>query len=47
MSHVPERYWRFPGGAMESLSARFGLPFDESMQDWEYQVADAARLRRS
>jgi hypothetical protein len=44
VSHVPERYWRFPGDAIESLSARFGLLFDESMQDWEYQVADASRL---
>lgn len=41
---VPERYWRFPGDAIGSLSVRFGLPFDESMQDWEHEVADANRL---
>ena len=44
MSHVPERYWRFPGDAIESLAARFGLPIEPWMQDWEYLVADAGRL---
>ena len=29
---------------VESLSARFGLPNEPWMQDWEYLVADASRL---
>lgn len=42
---VPERYWRFPTGvAIDALAARFGLRNEPGMQDWEYQVADAARL---
>ncbi len=42
---VPERYWRFPTrAAIDSLSARFGLRNEPHMQDWEYEVADAARL---
>jgi hypothetical protein len=36
---------RFPTcKARQSLAARFGLPYDSSMQDWEWEVADAARF---
>lgn len=31
--------------ARRSLAARFGLPYDDNMQDWEWQVADAARFQ--
>jgi hypothetical protein len=30
--------------ARMALGARFNLPYDDSMQDWEWQVADPARL---
>jgi hypothetical protein len=30
--------------ARMALSARFKLPYDDSMQDWEWEVADPARL---
>jgi transcriptional regulator with XRE-family HTH domain len=30
--------------ARDALAKRFGLPNEEWMQDWEYQVADAARI---
>ena len=36
---------RFPTrAARDALAERFGLPNEEWMQDWEYQVADAARI---
>jgi len=41
---VPERYWRFlTRAAINALSARFNLPNEPPMQDWEYEVADATR----
>ena len=34
---LPEHLWRYPtGAARESLAARFGLPLDDSDQDWEW-----------
>ncbi|WP_093195206.1 hypothetical protein [Variovorax sp. YR750] len=30
--------------ARRELAARFALPFAEDMQDWEWEVADAARF---
>ena len=42
---VPEHDWRHPTrAAIDSLAKRFSLPNDPGMQDWEYQVADRARL---
>jgi hypothetical protein len=42
---IPEHLWRFPtAAAVDSLARRFGLPNDPSMQDWPWEVADAARL---
>jgi len=41
---VREQYRRYPTrAALDSLSARFGLRNEPGMQDWEYEVADAAR----
>lgn len=37
-SHVPDRT------PQRALSERFGLPFSPSMQDWEWEVADASRF---
>lgn len=31
--------------ACRLLSARFGLPYHDGMQDWEYEVADATRFQ--
>ena len=31
--------------ARQSLAARFGLPYDDNMQDWEWQVADPSRFQ--
>ncbi len=43
--HVPQRYWRFPtAAAIDSLARRFDLPNHPGMQDWEFEVADPARL---
>ena len=42
---VPEHLWRFPTReAIDSLAARFGFPNSPQMQDWEWEVADAARI---
>ncbi|MGD8883508.1 MAG: hypothetical protein PVI82_16535 [Desulfobacterales bacterium] len=42
---VPEHLWRFPTTeARVSLAKRFGLPYSDQMQDWEYEVADANRI---
>ena len=42
---VPEHLWRFPTReAIDSLAKRFGLPNTPRMQDWEWEVADLARL---
>ena len=42
---VPEHLWRFPTReAIESLSARFNLRNTPDMQDWEWEVADPARI---
>jgi hypothetical protein len=45
MSDLARHLWRFPtGAAQESLARRFGLPNEEGMQDWEYEVADYDRI---
>jgi hypothetical protein len=42
---VPEHLWRFPTReAIDSLADRFGLRNTPEMQDWEWEVADPARL---
>lgn len=42
---VPKHLQRHPTrAAIEALALRFGLPNDPSMQDWEWEVADAGRL---
>ena len=30
--------------ARQSLAVRFGLPYHDGIQDWEYEVADATRF---
>ena len=41
----PKHILRFPTKeAIDKLAARFGLPNDPGMQDWEYQVADHQRI---
>jgi hypothetical protein len=42
---VPDHLWRFSTRtAIDSLAQRFGLPNDPQMQDWQWEVADPARL---
>ena len=42
---VPEHLFRSPTRAsIEALAQRFELPFDTSMQDWEWEVADSGRI---
>jgi hypothetical protein len=42
---VPEHLWRFPtAAAIASLAERFDLPNTVDMQDWEWEVADPARV---
>ena len=42
---LPEHLWRFPTvEAISSLAARFGFSNLPDMQDWEYEVADPARI---
>lgn len=42
---IPERLWRFSmSDAQDKLAARFDLPNEEWMQDWEYIVSDFARI---
>jgi len=42
MSMVPDHLRRYPTqAARRSLAARLGLPFDSTMQDWEWEVAAA------
>lgn len=42
---VPEHLWRFPTReAIDSLARRFDLPNTPGMQDWEWEVADPARI---
>jgi hypothetical protein len=42
---VPEHLWRFPTEqAIASLAARFDLPNESYMQDWEWEVADPERI---
>ncbi len=37
---------RYPATAARvSLASRFGLPYSEDMQDWEWQVADSQRFQ--
>ena len=43
--NIPEHLWRFPTRkAIDSLAARFGLVCSTQMQDWEWEVADPARI---
>jgi hypothetical protein len=42
---VPEHLWRFPTEqAIASLAARFDLPNESYMQDWEWEVAEPERI---
>ncbi|PHQ31403.1 hypothetical protein CEE69_31285 [Rhodopirellula bahusiensis] len=42
---VPEHLWRFPTReAIASLAIRFDVPNEPHMQDWEWEVADPARI---
>jgi hypothetical protein len=42
---MPERIWRCPTReAIDKLASRFGLPNHPSMQDWEIEVSDPARI---
>lgn len=42
---IPRHLWRFPtADAIASLAARFGFPNTSAMQDWEWEVADPARI---
>src|SRR5258707_689671 len=41
-SDIPQRWTTT--AARVSLASRFGLPYDHSMQDWEWEVADASRF---
>ena len=42
---LPERLQRYPTrAAIDSLAARLGLRNEPNMQDWEWEVADPARL---
>ena len=42
---IPEHLWRFPTrAAIDSLATRFGFPNTPRMQDWEWEVADPARI---
>jgi hypothetical protein len=44
---VPEHLWRFPTrAAIDSLAKRFGFPNTATMQDWEWEVADPARIEQ-
>jgi hypothetical protein len=42
MTSTPERF--ATTAARVSLAERFNLPFHESMQDWEWEIADEARF---
>jgi hypothetical protein len=42
MDEPPARYPT--RAAIDSLAARFGLPNDPRMQDWEWEVADPGRI---
>lgn len=42
---VPESLWRFPTLiAIKSLAKRLSVPFEPWMQDWEWDIADSARI---
>ncbi len=42
---IPEHLWRYPtGDAIDALARRFDLPNFPDMQDWQWIVADSARL---
>jgi hypothetical protein len=42
---VPDHLQRFPTpAAIDALAERFGLPNHPHMQDWEWEVADSARI---
>jgi hypothetical protein len=37
---------RYPAASVRlSLASRFGLPYSDDMQDWEWQVADSQRFQ--
>lgn len=43
--NVPEHLYRFPSlASIEALAKRFNLPFDTSMQDWAWEIADPNRI---
>ncbi len=45
MDETPEHLWRHPTrAAIDSLAKRLDLANEPSMQDWEVQVADSARI---
>jgi hypothetical protein len=42
---IPGHLQRWPStAARQSLAARFGLPYDARMQDWEWEVAEPSRF---
>jgi hypothetical protein len=42
---IPEHLWRYKTrAAIDALASRFELPNRPNMQDWEWEVADPARL---
>jgi hypothetical protein len=42
---VPDHLRRYPTRkAIDSLAARFDLPYTPFMQDWEWEVADSDRI---
>lgn len=45
MMELPEHLQRYPTrAAIKSLAERFDFPNHPGMQDWEYEVADPARI---
>ena len=42
---IPQSLWRFSKKeAIDNLAARFGLPNEPGMQDWQWEVADNDRI---
>jgi hypothetical protein len=45
VSELPRHLCRYPtAAAIASLAARFNLPNEPNMQDWEHEVSDHKRL---
>ena len=42
--NINQQYFSPNQEARRSLAAKLGLDFDDSMQDWEYEVADQYRI---